>query len=368
MNCLSENLIQAYIDNEGTREEREYVMQHLATCEACQKLSEQMKEANQYCAIHLQHYEEGAEDIQVPLAPVISIQKNNKTVKGAKINMKSYKKGLIAVCILGVLVAGMTIEPVRAAVGDVVSIFRATNIKTVDVSLGDLKQIETALADHKSEIDIENLAQIKQTGGEVKKITAEAAKTSVDFPINTLNGLKDKTPTATNMTTPLKVDFTLKIDNVNSLMTTLGAKQLFDKGLDGKTFSVLIPATVTEEYKLNSQEDQIEYTQTKLPEIIAPAGTNMQELVSAISSLGILPTELQNKLKSMTDLDKTLYLPNVDNMMKPIKINGLDVYANFDKGNDYKYGTAMWLEDGTMKILTGSFDQADLEVLIKGAK
>lgn len=282
--------------------------------------------------------------------------------------MKSYKKVLAAVCIVGVMVAGMAIEPVRAAVGDMVSVFRATNIKTVDVSLGDLKQIETAISEHKGEINVDNLAQIKQTGGERKDISLEEAKTAVDFTTAPLNGLKDKIPTSNSVTTPLKVELTLKIGNVNSLMTSLGAKQLFDKSLDGKTITILMPATLTSEYRLNEKDDQIEYTQTKLPEIYAPDGTNMQELVSAVSSLGILPSELQSKLKSMTDLDKTLYLPNVDNAITPIKINGFDVYASFDKGEDYKYGTAMWLEDGVLKILTGSFDQADLEALIKGAK
>jgi hypothetical protein len=367
VNCLSVNLIQAYIDNEGTCEERAHVEKHLATCEACQTLKDQMNEANQYCAVHLEHYKEDVEIFQVPLAPVTSLKKNNQTLKGAN-HMKAYKKVLIAACTLGVLVTGMTIEPVRAAVGDVVSIFRANDIKTVDISLGDLKQIENAISSKKGEINIDNLAQIKQTGGEFKEISAEAAKTAVSFPIAPIEGLKDKTPTSVNMTTPLQVEFTLNIENVNGLMTTLGAKQLFDKELDGKKFSILMPATVTMDYKLDDKNGYVNYSQTKLPEIIAPEGTDMKELVSAISSLGILPAELQSKLKSMTDLDKTLYLPNVDGTMKPININGLDIYASFSTSNDYKNGTAMWLEDGILKIVSGSFDQSGLEALIKGAK
>jgi hypothetical protein len=367
VNCLSVNLIQAYIDNEGTCEERAHVEKHLATCEACQTLNNQMNEANQFCTVHLQHYREDVEIFQVPLAPVTSLNKNNQTLKGAN-HMKAYKKVLIAACTLGVLVTGMTIEPVRATVGDVVSIFRANDIKTVDISLGDLKQIEDAIASKKGEINIDNLAEIKQTGGEFKEISAEAAKTAVNFPLAPIEGLKDKTPTSVNMMTPQQVEFKLNIDNVNELMTMLGAKQLFDQALDGKNFSLLMPATVTMDYKLDDKNGYVSYSQSKLPEIIAPDGTNMQKLVSAISSLGILPSELQSKLKSMTDLDKTLYLPNVNGTMKPININGLDIYASFENENDYKRGTAIWLEDGILKNISGSFDQAGLEALIKGAK
>ncbi len=367
MNCLSVNLIQAYIDSEGTCEERAHVEKHLATCEACQALKVQMYEADQCCAVHLQHYREAVEISQVPLARVTSLKKNNQTLKGAT-HMKAYKKVLIAACTLGILVTGMTIEPVRAAVGDVVSIFRANDIKTVDISLGDLKQIEEAIANKKGEINIDNLAQIKQTGGEFKEISAEAAKSAVNFQLTPIEGLKDKTPTSVNMTTPLQVEFTLDIENVNSMMTTLGAKELFDKNLDGKKFSILMPATVMMDYQLNDKNEYVNYSQTKLPEIIAPEGTNMQELVSAISSLGILPAELQSKLKSMTDLDKTLYLPNIDGAMKPIDINGLTVYASFENNKDYKRGSAVWLEDGILKIINGSFDQLGLEALIKGAK
>ena len=212
------------------------------------------------------------------------------------------------------------------------------------------------------------MAEIKQNGGEYKNISAAEAQNAVTFKLSPLAGLKDAVPTEVSVMTAQQIDFTLNIANVNSLMETLGADKLFNKNLDGKTFSIQMPATLTMNYNDEAKNQRISYSQTKMPQIMAPEGTNVTDLVDAVSSMGILPAELQSKLKSMTDMDQTLYIPNVDNSLEEMNINGLTVFGNFEKSNDYQMGYAVWLDDGILKLLNGNFDKADLEQMIKGAK
>ena len=156
MNCLSDNLIQAFIDGEGTEVEKAGVIKHLGLCAVCRKKYEQHLEADEFCSNALEAYA-GSMDrsaFQKSQAPIISLEKHLKPQKGVTASMKPYKKYLLTACALGLIVTGLTLEPVRAAVGDAVSIFRAESIKSVDISLGDLKQLEEAISTRQGEINI----------------------------------------------------------------------------------------------------------------------------------------------------------------------------------------------------------------------
>ena len=368
MNCLSENQIQAYLDGEVSASEAAQLAEHMTQCQFCKDAYERLEANNQFCQLHIGGFLESLETLEKAnsIAPLIPIRNHLNQNKGAKNNMKTYKKYLLTACALGLIVGGMTMEPVRATVSDMVSIFRAQDIKTVNISLADLKSLEEGISKQETNINIDNLAKVEQKGSEYKTIGATEAQGSVNFPLSDLPGFKGQTPTEVNLTTDGKMDFTLNIGNVNELMKTLGAEKLFDSSLDGKTFSIYTPASVSMQYEIDSAaHKRITYSQTKFPEITAPQGTNVQDLVASIASLGILPSELQNQLKSMTDINNTLYLPNVDGMLDTFEVNGLKMYGHFETG-EYAYGSVMWMENGIVKALNGDFTKADLEKLIKG--
>ncbi len=374
MNCLSNNQIQAYLDGELSKSEGELLVYHLEQCLFCRESYENQRVDQEFCNLRIRNYNNlyATEKTEVPSLPLLLIGKYSKQNKGANQHMKTYKKYLLTACALVLVIGGMAMEPVRAAVGDVVSIFRAQNIKTMDISLGDLKTLEENIRHQEGNIDIENLAKVAQQGNEYKVISESEAQSSVDFPLTDLPGLKGKTLSEVNMMTAGKIDFTLNIANVNQLMKTLGAKKLFDMELDGKTFSINSAASVSMTYALDTQGsfnkhgiNQVTYTQTKLPEITAPQGVSIQDLVDAIGSLSVLPSNLQSQLKSMTDVDKTLYLPNVDGTVESFDLGDQTFYGYFETG-DYTYGSVMWMENDIVKALTGDFTKEDLEKIIKG--
>lgn len=383
MNCLGENLIQMYIDGETDEPTRQKIEGHLSHCSGCRAQYEAMLEDNAFCLDVFSDY--GAaldqEMLQVEekpftAAPVqLESYRNQKikkqTVKpneGVKNKMKKYQKYIASVAVVGLIVTGMSIEPVRASVSDVVSIFRAEQMKTMDISLASLQEVERALSEKDGKINIENLAQINQVGGDSKNFTSlEAAEAEMGFGVTPLTGLDGRYQlNDISGITKQSIDFTLEIDAVNELMKTLGAEKLFDTSLDGKTFSVHMSPSVSVGYEDSANHKYVNYSMTKMPQVVAPAGTDINELVSCIASLGILPREIQNQLKNMTDMGETLYIPNVNGTVKTFEMNGKKVFGSFSENESYQYGYITWLENGIIHVISGDINQADAEALLSG--
>lgn len=365
MNCLSENQLQAYLDSELDQAANLAVKHHLDSCGACKTLYEAMLEINTFSSAAIGDFI--GHEAQLSEAHVPSPQTHINPNKGRINSMKAYKRYIASAAAVCLLVAGFTIEPVKAAVSDAVAIFRANDIQSVDISLEDLKALESALSQNEGKIDIENLAKVETKGGESKTVTLPEAQGAVRFKMKALKGLESEKPKEVMLTESSEMTFQLNVEKVNSLMKTLGATKFFSEDLSGKPFSIYTAGTVSMAYEINQgdQSQYIQYVQTKFPEVTAPAGTSVNALTEAIASLGILPPSLQSQIKSMADMNETLYLPNVNGMLEKVKIGGITYFVHFDKEQGY-FSSAIWVEDGTVCMLSGNFDRSDFEKMIIG--
>lgn len=383
MNCLGENLIQMYIDQETDEKLRQDIEAHLQQCSGCQEAYEVLLENHAFCLEVFSDYGQAIDqellqvEDQMTTEGVTSLEvyKNQKKAKetvkpnkGASWIMKKYQKYIASAAVIGLIVTGMSIEPVRASVSDVVSIFRANDMKTVDISLASLQEVEKALTEREGKINIDNLAKINQSGGESRNFTSlSAAEEEMGFGITPPNGLDGRYQLSSiSGSTRQSIDFTLEIESVNDLMKTLGAEKLFDTALDGKTFSINMSPSVSVAYEDSANHKYLNYSLTKMPQVVAPAGTDINELVSCIASLGILPREIQNQLKNMTDMGETLYIPNVDGAVKTFDMGGKKVFGSFTEDANYSYGYATWLEDGVIHTLSGDLTEAEAKAILSG--
>lgn len=366
MNCLSENQLQALIDSELDEKSALSVKKHLESCQACNALFEKMEDVNGFTSGKIDTYiaDVDAKSTLSSHTPLNTI----KPVRGGEKNfMKSYKRYIATAAAVCLLVVGFTVEPVRAAVSDAVSIFRANDIKTMDISLEDLSALEKALSQNEGNIDIENLAKVETTGGTSKTVSLSDAEKGITFKLKSLKGLEGQSPKDIYLTEASNMTFQLNVDKVNSLMKTLGATKFFSKDLDNKPFSIYTAGTVSMQYEIAKGEktQYISYVQTRFPEITAPTGTSVSELTEAIASLGILPSNLQSQIRSMADANEILYIPNINGMLEKMEIGGVNYFVQFDKEEGY-YSNAIWTEDGALNMLSGNFDKEDFKKLILG--
>ncbi|MBI6874510.1 anti-sigma factor family protein [Clostridium aciditolerans] len=365
MKCPSGGSIQSYIDGELNDVEMKEIEMHLFECEKCKEIYKELNSVNSFAMGKLQDYKKEF-DINNIKTGNMNIEVKNK--KGAFKDMKRYKKIATAACAALVLTTCVTVEPIRASVINAVSIFRAKDIKSVNISLDDVKKLEKALEDHKTDINIDKIGKVNFQGGEEKTVTMEEAKKTLPFTISVPKNIPEKNTESIVINAPSKIDFTLNVENVNQLLKSLGGKKVFPKDLDGKTFSLNMAGTLNIRYKDAANDKYINITESKVPEIIAPAEANVDEIFNALSELSVLPPEMQKQLKSMKDWKSTLYVPNVGNQLEELNIDGMKAVGSFENNNGNKSSSILILNDGVLVNINGNVDKNEMLEIAKSMR
>lgn len=279
MRCPNEGSIQAYIDGELNEIEMKEIKSHLLQCERCRKFYEDLKLTDKFVFEKMNNYSKGYRNNESVIKS-ISVQDNIKK-KGEYSFMKKYKKVIVAASLGFVLTSCIAVTPIRAAIGNAVSIFRANDIKSINVTLDDMKKLQKNMESHTANIEIDNIGKVTQEGGEQKTVTMEEAKKEVDFNILVPESIKNINNVSLEKKT--KIDFTLNVENINQLVKSLGSKKLFPKELDGKTFSLTLPTSLNFEYNDASSSKYVRISEGKIPEITGPSEENINEVVSVLS-------------------------------------------------------------------------------------
>ncbi len=365
MKCLSEGSIQAYIDNELSDTQMEEVEMHLFQCEKCKEIYMELKSVNSFTVEKLQDYKE-----EFNINPIKTRNMNIeiKKKKGEFKIMKKYKKIAVAACAVLAITTCVSVKPIRAAVINAASIFRANDIKGVNISLDDVKKLQSELEKHKTDINIDKIGKVKYQGGEQKNTTMDEAKKTLPFTILTPENMSSNDTESISMDSPSKMDFTLNVENINQVLKSLGGKKLFPKDLDGKTFSLNIAGTLNINYKDSKTNKKIYITESKIPEIIAPDEATVDEIFNALSDLSVLPYDMQKQLKSMKDWKSTLYVPSVGNKLEEMNINGMKAIGSFETIKEEKHSKILMLKDSVLISIDGNVDKNELLEIIKSMR
>ena len=361
MKCPNEGIIQAFIDKELNDIEMKEVEMHLFQCKNCKEVYKELNSINNFAIEKIQDYKN---EFNIPHIKTVNMNIEVKSKKGAYKDMKKLKNIAVAACAALVLTTCVTVKPIRAAVIDAVSIFRAKDIKSVNISLDDIKKLEKGLENHLADINIDNVGKVNFQGGEQKTVTMEEAKKALPFTVSVPKNMTEKNVETLTINTPAKIDFTLNVDNVNQILNSLGGKNVFPKELDGKTFSLKMAGTLNVDYKDNVNKKYISVMETKVPEIIAPAEANVDEIFNALSELSILPADMQKQLKSMKDWKNTLYIPNVGNNLEDMNIDGLKAIGSFENNTS----SVLVLKDGVLVAASGNVSKNEVIEFVKSMR
>lgn len=362
MKCPNEGQIQAYIDRELREKETKEMEVHFFQCEKCMQTYKELKEANSFVFQKMQNYNK---DFNMSNVSIENLKINEvKSKKGVFINMKKYKKIAAAACAAIIVTTCVTVKPIRAAVVDAVSIFRAKDIKSVKFSVDDIQKLEKGLENHLSDIDLDKIGKVKFEGGQQKTVTMEEAKKRLPFKVYVPQNMQEKNADNITLDEPSKIDFTLNVENVNQILNSLGGKNIFPKELDGKTFSLNMPGMLNVSYKDAANSKHFYITESKVPEINAPAEANVDEIFNALTELSVLPPEMQKQLKSMKDWKSTLYIPNVENNLEEMTIDGMKAIGNFEKDNS----SILVLKDGVLISVSGNVSKNEIIEIVKSMR
>lgn len=361
MKCPGSDVLQAYIDGELEIGIRKNIEMHLTDCDKCKELLAVLKENDDFVFGKLKNYKHHFEECNVPFSPQPNIKGENINMdnKGVFNRMLKNRKIVAAACTALVVTVCITVQPVRAAISSALSIFRVENVKGINLTLDDMKQIQENLSRGQGEINLDKLGSVKMQGGKSKASSQDEVKKLSDIDVAFPAIFKDAAQSI-NVVEPATIDFTLNVKNVNQIMKSYGATKLLPDNIDGKTFKVDLASQVTMKYSMDNK--QIVILQTKSPEITVPEGVNVDEVYSAVVEMPILPQKLQTQLKSIKDWKNTLYIPVVESEMAEVDINGAKGYMTKDYGDsedDYE-SAVIWYNKGTIYAVSGKIDNGEI--------
>lgn len=393
--CFDLGQLQEYLDGESGEETARIIAQHLKTCSRCQERLEELNQTASLVSDKLEAWmeplplrsdgleavwdsindrarssevEQYCEREGLKKAGITHNIKKVISVKSrweVKYMLRRYRAAAVVAAVAMSLGIVLSFGPVREAAADFLAVFRVEKIKTVSIDTDDLRSIESALQRGGKSIDLEQFGKIQVTEDiEYRTATLEEAAAEVDFAVKEPGSVPEGfSQLRTYYTTPASASFTLQVDNVNKLLQSLKSESLLPAELDGKTFTLSIPASVGMTYGSdNSEKRPVNIVQSRSPELGVPDGVDLEKVREAMLGLPILPDNLRRQLAAVSDWQHTMLVPDVDGSTQSVTVQGVSgvVINSSQAASSDSTKCLMWVKDGVICVVQGgiTIDQA----------
>jgi len=362
MKCPDTGTWQAYLDGEVTEQERLLLHEHSQNCQQCTAALNELNHLESWSNSRLSTYGAATDRMAAAQTSLSTDEtKNNKAgtnLKGAIWMRRGLRKWAAVAASIVMLTTALTITPVQQAVANFLSIFRVQQIEVVQLNPGDMQQMANAIESKVGEVDLQQFGKVEiKQKPEQKRLPLDNISSEVpfDFKLPAFTPAGFMPEQAASIITGGKSEFQFNVEQVNSLLKSLGSSTLLPESLEGKTFSISTPAIVQVKYLAPDGQRSFSYSQFESPEIIAPSGVDPNALRAALLDLPILPDDLRTQLAGIEDWQHTLILPSVQGT-EELMINGKK--AIFARSNG-DLTSLLWLDDGVIYQLRGSLDRAE---------
>ncbi|PWK07854.1 anti-sigma factor family protein [Tumebacillus permanentifrigoris] len=325
--CPYQSRIQAYLDGELPREERKGLSLHLDVCSACRSALHSLKRIDDWTESALR--EAFSPPTQAPLVEIdvdaawtlFETRLAARTLsapapipsKGRWTHMaKNTKKWLVGTGAAVVLVGSLAIPAVQAAADEVLSLFRAQKIQTIQVTKQDLNQMQEWISSGAAgEMSLQGLGKIWSTDDShtVQTFNSAAEAQAAGYTPAVPTGFQLNTLTVRPEHT---LHFQLNVERANALLKQLGSKSTLDKNLDNQDFSVHFPQTLITTLTATKDSNQhYTYTTFASPALQVPRGVDVNQLRETILQLPMLPENIRKQLASIEDWQHTVPVPTL---------------------------------------------------------
>ncbi len=212
------------------------------------------------------------------------------------------------------------VKPVQTFALDALSIFRVSDVKTLEITVADLQegiQNFTALKDKEVEIDkgtphkplINVLSKEKP---EIKTLATTRDFTA--FRLKLPKKLESQKPEISAVD-PHAVKFTINTEGSNEVLQTLGSPALLPSSLNNVEMSLNIPAAAFVKY------EDVLFFATQKPALTA-SDTTKEELKNVMLQMPFIPNNIRQQLVNI-DLDSSdIYLPVLVGLGREIDLGG----------------------------------------------
>ncbi|OPX91449.1 zf-HC2 domain-containing protein [Pelotomaculum sp. PtaB.Bin117] len=366
--CYDTGALQAFLDGEVAGSKRAALEKHLTECSACRDALDQLKENQVFTDAKMAGYLRTLGQAGIDAGNAwhrfsngrIQRQNNVEVKKGVLQMLSRYRVAATAASLVLAVAIALSFSSVRSVAGELLTVFRVEKVKTISIAPADLANIEKAIRSGAGQVDIENFGKLEFIGKQTtSKVSVEEAREAVDFQLK----LPEPPPAGyrlqeVSLNSGGTLNLTLNTDNTNQVLKSLGSEKLLPDELNGKMFTVKVPAVVSARYA-GSGDASVFVMQGRSPELAAD-GADVSTIRDALLALPFLPDSLRGQIASINDWQHTLLVPDVGGTTLDVNVAGAQgVFITpatdaKDSGSHSPYNSLIWQKDGVVHAISGS--------------
>jgi hypothetical protein len=322
----------AYLDEQLAPRQMATTGAHLARCTCCRHCLEQLRTEGGRVAALLDTYQAATlgsikKQSRYPTTGLFLNEQFGKT-RGVDTILKRYQ-GYVAAAAAVIVLAGLfSFSPVRSLAASVLQIFRVNQVQVLHFDPADVQQLQSALQANGKQIDTASFGtfthQQLQDCSLVDANTATVDGQQVTFPGSI--GAYTRTG-GLQLSQGEKLLATPKVDGINSFLTSLGSTSLLPASLNGRTFTVQVPGSVSATFEQPGVTDSLILRRSLSPALTVPAGVDVEQVRQALLAIPILPKNMRSTLAGVNIYGGTLLIPDfaIDNRggsIEGVTVNG----------------------------------------------
>ncbi|MFZ5647676.1 MAG: zf-HC2 domain-containing protein [Bacillota bacterium] len=365
--CYDEGRIQSYIDGELEGSEMDEIQEHLEICRECRVVYDRLLENDMlvrnsmagFIASDRERFdaEKAWRKLKLENAAQEEIPKGKWQFD---MMLKKVATAAAAVALVGLL----AFSPVSGMASDFLTIFRVEKVKVISITPEEMAQMDKLMREGAGGVNIKNFGKIEVRGKqEEKPVTVEEAGKSIDFDL--------KIPAVAGYSKPelkklsgFSVTLTLDVNNVNSVLKSLGSGERLPDELNGKEFTLEVPPAIIADY--SGAAGKIVLSQSRGPSVRTSAGVDVKAIRQALLSIPALPESLRRQLAAVDDWQHTAMIPLKSGQYTEVTVNGAGgVFIRGDGGQN-SAGVLVWQKNGVIYVLAGDSVKLDRALDIAG--
>jgi anti-sigma factor RsiW len=369
MRCYDAGTLQAFLDGEVNETDGKRLEEHLLACDECCAIVERLRGnqnfANDKIAGYYHTLTSESVDTGLAWSKFSRGKLKDRTAayhgKGVFNMFARYRSAAVAAVFVLAITTIFSFGSVRSAASELLSIFRVEKVKTVSITPEDMSNIQRSIREGAGQVDIAKFGKIEFNGKtESTRVTQDEASKGLDFQLLLPSVLPDgfKSPEF-NKSTGATMNFTLDTDATNGVLKSLGSSKFLPDELNGRMFTVKIPATVQTLYA-GPNDSRIMVLQGRSPELLAP-GSDVAVIRDALLALPFLPDSLRTQLAAINDWQHTILVPDVGGSSQEVSVAGEPgVFVTPGNGeNQHERGSInslIWQKDGVVYVISGNLN------------
>ncbi|MER3545981.1 MAG: hypothetical protein C4311_15660 [Chloroflexota bacterium] len=380
-----DGMLRAYLDGEVNPDVHKAIAAHLNACADCQARGEVLASRAERVARHLAVLTPLANEAPTPASVALARfsasriahstspaypwrEKMNSRLKSLWTSHRLLWGSLAALLIFAFL---LSLEPVRAAAGEILGIFRVRKFAVVPFDPNQVQLNGEVFSANINQLLSDSVTVLKEPGPPQSVASAAEASALAGIPVRLPATLPDWASTQLDIRVEEGMAAQIVVDRARAqaLLDLAGLSDVqLPQALDGATVTIEVPPVVIAQYRRPQigPGGAFVLTQLRSPTVNLPPGVNLAQLGEAsLRLLGLSPEEARQFSRSI-DWSSTLVIPLPTDItaFRDVSVDGVSGVLITERSTSERgyarHSILLWQKNGVVYSLAGQGDAEDI--------